>query len=63
MLLRPQPLLLAARAPPPPAGQRRGGGQLLVESAEDIEQWGGQVSKVIWGGTHVVGGMHILLAL
>ncbi len=40
---------------PPPSGRRRGGGRLLVESAQDMEQWGSRVSKVIWGGLRIVG--------
>jgi hypothetical protein len=63
MLPRPRPLLFAARAPPPRTRQGRGGGRLLVKLALDnMEQWGSRVSKVIWGGTHIVGETRILLA-
>ncbi len=61
MLPLPWPLPLATQAPPP-AEQRCGGGRLLVKLAQDMEQWGGWVSEVIWGGMRIVGGTRILLA-
>ncbi len=62
MLLRPRLLPSAAQAPLPHAWQQHGNGRLLVELAQDMEQWGGQVSKGIWGGMRIVKETSILLA-
>ncbi len=44
--------------PPTPARQCCGGSRLLVKLARDMDS---QVSKVIWGGTQIVGGTRIML--